>query len=207
MRILRYRSIASAVLASKEAFRDLPPLPAEMVQEMWACSEPWCSGTHGRWYWERTRAQPEREVGYWPTQEESKPCGQPHGHRCGYNNHPEYEAPFKACPLRYARPPVLRNDSYLECVKFGSIRRRVPDLMARVGRYQPTHQYVDLQLLVLYVLQDGEGLSPHLHFPHTRHLREGGSPYDDPWDQFGRRAGCAQHWAIARSSYAFLLFP
>ena len=108
----------------------------ECVRSMWACTEEWCSGTHGRWAWERSKAG----------------------------------------------AVVLRNDSYLECAKFGSIRRRVPDLMARVGMYQPNHQWIGLETLVLSVLQDEEGLSPHVHFPRTRHLRETEVTYPNPWD-------------------------
>jgi hypothetical protein len=165
---------------------------AAMVEAMWTCSAEWCSGTHGRWAWERVCAQPEREVEYWPTQRDLKPCGQPHGLRCGYGP-PDSEARFEACPLRHAGPLVLRNDSYLECVKFGSIRRRVPDLMGRVGRLQGTHQWDGLERLVLYVLADEEGLSPHLHFPATRHLRETEVTYDGgPWDAARYEADLAE---------------
>jgi hypothetical protein len=166
-------------------------LPTEgLVNEMWACDRPWCSGSFGRWWWEQRCARTEGE----------KPCGEPPG-RCGQSDmSQEKAARIAACPLRLAGGTVLRSDSWLGLVKFGSIRGQVPDLLRRAearpwiqsDRY-PARYFDNLCRGIDRVLADEEGLSPHLHFPHLVHLKEipglpgqlvpAGPTYDAPWDQ------------------------
>jgi hypothetical protein len=96
----------------------------ELIREISACSEPWCSGTYGRWYWALLCARTDGE----------KPCREPPG-RCGKSDmSPEKAARIAACPLRLAGQKVLISDSWLACVKFGSIRRLIPELLVRRQR-------------------------------------------------------------------------
>ena len=145
----------------------------EMIREMWACSEPWCSGTYGCWWWEELCA---------PT-EGPKWCGEAPWPRCGTTTvtH-EKLARVTACRQLHGRT-VLRSDGCLALVKFGSIRRQFPDLLARAARHHPTRHWRELDRAMWRVMYDEELLSPHLHFPPVAHLKPAGPNYDDPWDK------------------------
>jgi hypothetical protein len=158
-------------------------LPTEaLIREMSACPEPWCSGTYGRWWWEPLCARAEG----------AKPCGEPPG-RCGVSEMTEAKlARIAACPLRRGGRTVLRSDSWLACVKFGSIRSQFPDLLARAAAYFPGREWYSLDRAMWRVLYDDELQSPHLHFPTLRHIKSlpGATPSHlvpaetpDPWDQ------------------------
>jgi hypothetical protein len=67
---------------------------------------------------------------------------------------------------------VLRSDSWLGCVKFGAIRRIVPDALSRAADHYPKREFWDLCRGIDSVLADEERLSPHLHFPPLLHLKE-----------------------------------
>src|SRR5439155_1328245 len=58
----------------------------------------------------------------------------------------------------------------LGCVKFGSIRQQIPDMMARASRTVRSHWFELLDSGVHLVLCREEGLSPHVHGPVPRHL-------------------------------------
>jgi len=142
----------------------------ELIEAMQTCDHEWCSGTYGRWWWEQLCAPT------WP-----KWCSEPPG-RCGESSMTEEKlARLRACPHRAAGRTVLRSDSWLGCVRFGSIRRRFPDLLERAAKHYPGREWQNLDHAMRRVLYDEELLSPHLHFPHMRHLKEGGPHYDDPW--------------------------
>jgi hypothetical protein len=138
--------------------------------------------------------------------------GEPPG-RCGQRDmSPERFARIQAWPLRQARVlhQVVRTDSWIGVVKFGSIRRRVPDLMARAEKHIHNRHWAYLDQKIFRVLYGEEGVSPHLHFPYMIQLKEGGpsARVRRPLGQFGRRGshgmllrlvglGCAQHWGNA----------
>ena len=161
---------------------------SEMIREMWACPEPWCSGTFGRWHWAVLCARPDGV----------KPCGEPPG-RCGQSDmSPEKAARIAACPLRLAGRKVLVSDSWLACVRFGSIRGQIPDLLARAAAHCPGREWWTLDRALFRILYDDELLSPHLHFPPVVHLKAAGPNYDDPWGaeqyapELAERASAAQ---------------
>lgn len=68
---------------------------------------------------------------------------------------------------------VLRSDSQLGLVKWGSMRQQVPDLFRRVEAHSPTdlfrflppHHFDHLVPGIFRILHEEEALSPHLHFP------------------------------------------
>ncbi len=134
-------------------------LPTEaMIRSMWACTEPWCSGSFGGGYYELICA------------EGQKPCGEPPG-RCGQSDvSPESAARMAACPLRRSGTKVLLTEAWLGCVKFGSIRRQIPSIMARAERYSPNHEWWALDRSLFKVLNDEERLSPCVHAPPMLHL-------------------------------------
>lgn len=74
---------------------------------------------------------------------------------------------------------MLRTDSWLGLVRFGSIRRRIPDLLERAARHYPGREWWALDRALFRVLYDEKGLSPHLHHPAALH--RGQSSYK-PWD-------------------------
>jgi hypothetical protein len=121
---------------------------AELIGSMWTCSEPWCSGSYGRW---------------------------------------------SSIPKRR----LIQSDSSLGCVKFGSVRRRFPDLMARASAHHPGHQFWVLDTAIFEVLQAEGSMSAHLHFPPMRHLdedRRPGTPRPhDPWGRDRYEADLAEH--------------
>jgi hypothetical protein len=93
----------------------------ELIQSMWECCEPWCSGYFAH-YWNDAK-----------------------GH--------------------------LWTDSWLACLKFGSIRQRIPDMMARAAKHFPQRHWGVLDRGLFQVLYEEEGISPHLHEPHMYHLK------------------------------------
>jgi hypothetical protein len=108
--------------------------PAGLVEDMWACTEPWCTGTFGRWR-----------------------VGTPWG------------------------PKMLWSDASLGLVKYGAIRRLVPDAMEQAAKLFPARRWTELDQGVEVLGLRGH--SAHLHLPHAVHLREG-ERYDDPWDRW-----------------------
>jgi hypothetical protein len=156
----------------------------ELIESMWACNAPWCSATYGRW-WPELLCAPGH-----------KPCGEPPNARCGESGMTEEKAArLAACPVRLARRTVLKSDSWLGLVKFGSIRRQIPDFMRRAEAHSamhpmksvPARHFDNLPCAVFWVLEDEAGLTPHIHFPLAIHCKEGhGMPvadYDEPWDE------------------------
>lgn len=115
---------------------DVLPPTAELVEHMWACTEPWCTGTFGRW--------------------------------------------------NVTQGGGLWSDAQLGLVKFGSIRRVVPEALVHAANLFPARHWTE----VAYGLGLCSGrsdthhpghISPHLHLPHAVHLREE-QRYEDPWD-------------------------
>ena len=58
----------------------------------------------------------------------------------------------------------------LGCVKFGSIRQQIPDLMARASKKVPSHSFELVDSGLTLVLVSELGLSPHLHHPSPIHM-------------------------------------